>query len=299
MVDGEPVLETVRSAGVLGHVAADRADLLRRRIGRVVVAVGGDRLRHVEVRHPRLHDHLSALDVDGEDAVQPRERDHDPLRHRQRAPGEPGAGAAGDERDAELVAGADGRLDVRGRLGEHDERGNDAAPRQPVAFVRAELLRLANELVVTERRLEGGLESRIEHHGRRYRGSASRWWTSAAARTPLGRAPSIGPCSPALCSPANASGPPATNFERSGPIRKPPSVRPRRGRAAGAGWHEHARRGGRTRKARERAVPRHGARAPRPRAPVLLRLDPDRGRVLVPSLAGAAPGRHAQPGRRT
>src|SRR5207244_4816812 len=93
-----------------------------------------------------------------------------------------------------LVAGADGRLDVRGRLGEHDERGNDAAPGQPVALVRAELLRLANELVVTERRLEGGLESRIEHHGRRYRGSASRWWTSAAARTPLRRAPSIRPC---------------------------------------------------------------------------------------------------------
>ena len=44
VVDGEAVLEAVRAAGVLGDVAADRADLLARRIGRVVEAVRRDGL---------------------------------------------------------------------------------------------------------------------------------------------------------------------------------------------------------------------------------------------------------------
>ena len=38
VVHGEAVLQAVRAAGVLGDVAADRADLLARRIGRVVAA---------------------------------------------------------------------------------------------------------------------------------------------------------------------------------------------------------------------------------------------------------------------
>ena len=39
VVGGEAVLEAVRAAGVLRDVAADRADLLAGRVGRVVVAV--------------------------------------------------------------------------------------------------------------------------------------------------------------------------------------------------------------------------------------------------------------------
>ena len=39
VVDGEAVLQAVRAAGVLGDVAADRADLLARRVGRVEEAV--------------------------------------------------------------------------------------------------------------------------------------------------------------------------------------------------------------------------------------------------------------------
>jgi hypothetical protein len=61
------------SAGVLGDVAADRAHLLRRRIGCVEPAVGLDRACHVEVRDARLDDDALALEIDLEDAVQPRE----------------------------------------------------------------------------------------------------------------------------------------------------------------------------------------------------------------------------------
>src|SRR5665213_12317 len=46
---GESVLEAVRSAGVFGDVAADGADGLRGGIGRVEVAVRGDRIGDVGV----------------------------------------------------------------------------------------------------------------------------------------------------------------------------------------------------------------------------------------------------------
>ena len=56
VVRGEPVLQAVRAAGVLGDVAADRAHLLARGVGRVEEAVRGDGARHVEVRDARLDD---------------------------------------------------------------------------------------------------------------------------------------------------------------------------------------------------------------------------------------------------
>ena len=54
MVRREPVLQAVRAAGVLGDVAADRADLLRRRVGRVVEALVLDGACDVEVRDARV-----------------------------------------------------------------------------------------------------------------------------------------------------------------------------------------------------------------------------------------------------
>ena len=71
VVDGEAVLQAVRAAGVLGDVAADRADLLRRRVRRVVEAVRRDRLRHVEIGHAGLDDDVTGVDVDLEDPVHP------------------------------------------------------------------------------------------------------------------------------------------------------------------------------------------------------------------------------------
>ncbi len=100
VVDREAVLQAVRAARVLGDVAADRAHLLARGIGRVVVAVGGDGLRDLEVRHPGLDDDPAVFEIDLEHAVQAGERDHDPVGDRQRAAREAGAGTARDERHA-------------------------------------------------------------------------------------------------------------------------------------------------------------------------------------------------------
>jgi hypothetical protein len=142
VVDRESVLQTVRAAGVLGDVAADRADLLRRGVGRVVEAVSGDRPRHVEVRDARLDDDLAVVDVDGENARQARERDDDALGDGQRAAREPGAGAARDERHTCVVADPHDRLHLVRAPRQSDEGGDDTPAGQAVAFVRAELLGL-------------------------------------------------------------------------------------------------------------------------------------------------------------
>ena len=57
---------------------------------------------------------------------------------RQRAAGEAGAGAAGDEGHRVLGAGADDGRELRGVLGYDHERGRDPVVGQPVALVGAQ-----------------------------------------------------------------------------------------------------------------------------------------------------------------
>ena len=87
VVGGEAVLEAVRSARVLGDVAADRADDLRGGVGRVEV-VGPDRLGDRDVRHARLDQHALVVQVDLEDAAHAGERDQHAVLDGQRAAGE-------------------------------------------------------------------------------------------------------------------------------------------------------------------------------------------------------------------
>ena len=63
----KPFFEAVRATGVLGDVAADRADLLARRVGRVEETLVRDGARDVEVRDARLDDDALAREVDLED----------------------------------------------------------------------------------------------------------------------------------------------------------------------------------------------------------------------------------------
>ncbi len=67
---GDARSEAMRPAGVGGDVAADRARLLRRRIGRVVQPEMGDRAREIEVEHARLHPRDPLLGIDLENAVE-------------------------------------------------------------------------------------------------------------------------------------------------------------------------------------------------------------------------------------
>ena len=164
VVDREPVLEAVRAARVLGDVAADRAHLLAGGIGRVVEPVGSDRVGHLEVRHAGLDDDSLRVEVDVEHAVHARQRDDDALGDRERAAGEAGAGAARDEGDPVLVAGADDRLDVLRRLDQADRGRDHPPPGQPVALVGAEILGLEQQRVRGQHGFERRDELGLERH---------------------------------------------------------------------------------------------------------------------------------------
>ena len=154
VVDGEPVLEAVRAARVLGDVAADGADLLARRVGGVEEPVGRDGACDREIRHARLDDDPLAREIDLEDPVHPCDRDDDPLRHGQRAARETGAGTARDERDALAGAEAQHRPHLVGRARQDDTRRLRAPAREPVALVGRQVLRLRQHVGCTDRSFE-------------------------------------------------------------------------------------------------------------------------------------------------
>ena len=157
----ESVLQTVRAAGVFSDVAADRANLLTRRIGSVVEAVRRHRPRDVEIDDARLDGDPLIRDVDVEDPVQARQRDQDPAGNRQRTAGETGAMAPRDERDAVAMAAADDRLHVDGGSREQDEARPFAQPCEGVRFVRDELVLVADDDVRREELFEIRNERRV------------------------------------------------------------------------------------------------------------------------------------------
>ena len=166
VVDREAVLEAVRTTRVLGHVAADRAHLLARRVRRVEEALVGNGPRDVEVGDARLHDDALCVEVDLEDPGHSRQRDDDAVRDGKRAAGEAGAGSAGDERDAVASADPDDRLHLGRRAGEHDESRHGTPARKPVAVVHAQLLGLREHVVGTDDRPELGGDTGREGHSR-------------------------------------------------------------------------------------------------------------------------------------
>ena len=103
VVHGEAVLQAVRAAGVLGDVAADRADLLARGIGRVVVTERRHLPGDLEVGHAGFDGHAAVGDVDVEHAIQPRQRDDDAAGHRQRSARQARSRARAHERNPVLA----------------------------------------------------------------------------------------------------------------------------------------------------------------------------------------------------
>jgi hypothetical protein len=112
---GEAVFEAMRAARVLGDVAADRTDLLARRIRCVVVAERCDAACDFEVGDARFDRDSLVRDIDIEHSVQPRETDHHTIWHGQRAAREPGAVTARNERNALACTELDDRLHFRRR----------------------------------------------------------------------------------------------------------------------------------------------------------------------------------------
>ena len=87
VVGGQPVLQAVHAARVLGDVAADRTGDLARRIGCIVEAAFGDGIGNGQIGDPRLGRHAAVVIVDLEDTVELAEAEQDAVGQRQRAPG--------------------------------------------------------------------------------------------------------------------------------------------------------------------------------------------------------------------
>ena len=183
VVHGEAVLEAVGAAGILGHVAADRADLLAGRVGRVVVAVRRDLPGDLEVGDPRLHGDLPVGQVHVQHAVHARQADDDAARYRQRAAREAGAVAARDERHLRARAGTHDGLHLGGRCRQHHHGGLLAQVRQRIALIGHELHRLAQHAVRAADRHELVEEGFVHRPPRLPDGTlsdrAARAWTTA------------------------------------------------------------------------------------------------------------------------
>ena len=123
VVARHPVLEAVRAARVEGQVAADGADGLARRVGRVGQPVGRGRPADVEVDDAGLDHRRARVRVDAQDAIEPVERDDDAALDRERPARERRAAPARDEGHALAVAQADDLDDLVARLGQHDGDG--------------------------------------------------------------------------------------------------------------------------------------------------------------------------------
>ena len=136
VVGGHAVFQAVCAAGVEGNVAADRADGLTGWIGRVVQTVRCGGSGDVQVDHARLDDRDPFVRIEFQNLVQPIQCDHDAIGDRQRTAGQTRAAAAGDERDAVVVAPANGRDDFIGRFRKHDGQRFGAKRSQPVRFER-------------------------------------------------------------------------------------------------------------------------------------------------------------------
>ncbi len=141
VVRGHAMTETVRAARVEGHVAANRADLLAGRIGRVVEAMRRAKRGDREIDDAGLdHGHARAR-VEPHDPIQPVERDDNSIFDRHGAARQAGAAATGHERHTGRLAQADGLDHVLRRFGDDDGPRPRAERREAVRLVGGECAR--------------------------------------------------------------------------------------------------------------------------------------------------------------
>ena len=114
------IRQRVRPARVFRHVAADRAGLLARRIGRVVEIGVLDSARQFVIHHAGLHHSALVFEIDGQDAIHPRKHDLDAAAQRQRAAGKPRSCAARHNRHAALMGNSRHCGHITGGSHEHD-----------------------------------------------------------------------------------------------------------------------------------------------------------------------------------
>ena len=140
VIGGDAVRQGVRTAGVLRHVAADGAGLLAGGIGRVEISIALHGLRDFEIHDARLEHGAFVRQIDFDNAIHARKRDHDAAGARDHAAAQSGARAPADDGDAVFAGDSNQRRHFLGGLREdHQLRLGlvDAA----VVFVQLQVFR--------------------------------------------------------------------------------------------------------------------------------------------------------------
>ena len=104
VVDGHPVFQRVGAAGVGGHVAADRAGPLARRIGSIMISGPFQCVGQPDVDDAGLDDGVAVAEIDLQNLPHACQGNHHPAPHRQATAGQAGAGSAWQEAEAVAIA---------------------------------------------------------------------------------------------------------------------------------------------------------------------------------------------------
>src|SRR3954466_9353735 len=136
VVAGDPVFEAAQATGVRGDIAADRGPRRAGRVGRVPEAVLGDRGLQVVVHHSGFHHRDQVVGVDLEDAVHPRQVEHEAAVDGVGPAGQSGSRTPGHDRHRQLGARTDDLLHLTHAPGADADLGT--ADLGPLRLVVAE-----------------------------------------------------------------------------------------------------------------------------------------------------------------
>ncbi len=153
MIRRHTISQRVRPAGILGDIAADRASLLARRIGREMQPKMLNGKAQIRIHQAGLHTRALIFRIHFENAIHSRERSDDPAAPRDRTAGEPSAGASAHQRRFVLLGQPHDPDHVRRRARKHDA----IRPRhldRPIVFVEQQIFRLIEHGVAAKQLLQ-------------------------------------------------------------------------------------------------------------------------------------------------
>ena len=127
VIDGRAVFDRIRSAGVCGHVAADRTGALRGRFGRKEVTRAGQRFCKLRIVNARLDHGPAVAEIDIQHAIHSREHEHNAASGRQASACQAGARPARHDRYAVMITDFYHGGDLPGRLRKYDRLGRIAS----------------------------------------------------------------------------------------------------------------------------------------------------------------------------
>jgi hypothetical protein len=143
----------MRPTGVFRDVAADRARLLARRIGRVVKASVFDSPREIEIYDSGLHHSTSIFDVNSENLIHARKYDENSAMPRERSTRKARSRASPNERDFMAIRKINDPDNIFGRAREY----HAFRPRhfhRAIVFVEKQILAARKDAIISQKLLE-------------------------------------------------------------------------------------------------------------------------------------------------